>query len=240
MPSPWFGRHYETALKLTTFIQELIGRYQLGALKCSSDRTIFRARTFDHIVELRAIFDLQRTYLQFKSAISETKKLLLKPDLLLSTLFHLLEIKASTFRIEDGLPNHETYCSFIGQTQLSGLRTLMLLNRKLGNKEYQPFLLLFEDVWECEYLSEVDRFINFLCRKMISALSNPTNGKNYSEPACGSNILPSFSNGMVSSKNTYLKAGKLTIPAYRWSEWERCCRCNPRSIVRASNCSGLV
>jgi hypothetical protein len=183
---------------IDNILQETIGLYFLDTLMLRGDRKLLRARAFEHVVELRAIFDLQRTYLQASCPSTETQRALLKPGLLLSALFHVLELKASAFRTEDDLPGHETHCSFICQTQLSGLRALMLRSQKIFRRECQSLFRLLEEAWDCELLSDANQFLVLLCRKMITELSSQSDGKTYSKPACGTVILPDFHHGLVS------------------------------------------
>lgn len=171
---------------IENILQELVGQYILNNHKHRSDRLLFRASSFTHIAALRTVFDLQRTYLESPQPTLETRAATLLPEVLLSALSHLLEVKASAFRTADGLPDHDEYCSFIGQTQLSGLRALLLGKKKLPPRDYDAFILRFDEVWGPETLRAVDEFsVNHFCRSILIELSEGTREATYSTHACG-------------------------------------------------------
>lgn len=186
-------------LDIDNIVQELIGRYYLKASQHRTDRALLRACAFDHIVALRTIFDLQRTYLQSSELSFESRSSLLHPSILFSTISHLLEVKASAISTLDGFTDHDAYCSFIGQTFLSGLRALLLQKRDTPSTEHEAFVLRFDEVWGCETLRDVDHFvINLLCRRILAELSSPDNETQYSKPACGTVKLRDLCQDQVS------------------------------------------
>jgi hypothetical protein len=178
--------------------RELVGRYCLEASKHRTNREEARSSAFRHIIALRAICDLQRTYLLSSDLSLESKGCLLDPKLLLSILSQLLEIKASFFSARDGLPDHQAHCSYIGQTFLSGLRALLLHTNKPPRKDCNTFFLRFEDVWARENLQDVDHFsIKLLCNRMLSELVKEPETPLYGLAACGAVQLPDFYCGLV-------------------------------------------
>jgi hypothetical protein len=185
---------------IDNILQELIGRYVLEASKHASERSLLREIAFGHVVALRTIFDLQRTYLQSSDLSFETKSSILTPDILFSAITHLLVVKVSAFCAQDSLPDHDVYCRFIGQALVSGIRALHLQNRRLSPSEYETIMLRFTEAWNGETLHGVDQFsINFFCRRMLAELSTELENPRLSRPACGIVHLQDFHHGLVRS-----------------------------------------
>jgi hypothetical protein len=228
-------------LDIEHIVQELIGHYYLNASRYRSDRGRLRASAFQHIVALRAIFDLQRTYLQSSEPSFQSKTSILQPEILFSTIMHLLEVKASVFCTDDGLADHAEYLGFIGQTQLSGLRALLLQNKHISQNEYEAFLLRFEEVWGCETLCDADHFsIHFFCRRILVELSDESEGKVYSIPACGTVQLQDFYRGLVSSQASKLMVRVLTAVVPSGGS-RKCCGGHPsQRIGRVTKLNRLV
>jgi len=138
---------------------------------------------------------LQSPDLSFESRTS-----LLNPDILFLAIKHLLQVKVSAFCAHDGLPDHDAYCSFVGQALVSGIRALHLQNRRLSLSEYEAVIHKFELAWSIETLRGVDHFsVNLFCRRMLAELSNNEQNNRLSSPACGIVRLQDFFHGLVSS-----------------------------------------
>jgi len=222
-------------------VQELIGHYYLEVSRCRSDQGRLRSSAFQHVVALRVIFDLQRTYLQASKLSFQSKASLLPPEILFSTITHLLEVKVSAFCADDGLEDHAAYLSFIGQTQLSGLRALLLQDRSIPQNEYKKFLQRFEEVWGCETLCDVDHFsIEILCRRIIVELSDESEGKVFSIPACGVAQLQDFYSGLVSSQTLNFIGRLLTNVVSSWRSRKRLNERPSERIERIEKLNRLV
>ncbi|KUJ19505.1 uncharacterized protein LY89DRAFT_780432 [Mollisia scopiformis] len=189
---------------IDNIVQELIGRYSLDISEQTADRAVLRTTAFTHVVALRAIFDLQRTYLQSPDPSCEARFSLLNPNILLSVIKHLLDVKISAFCAHDGLPEHDAYCSFIGQTLVSGIRALHLQSRRLSLSEYQAVLQKFKLAWNNETLRGVDHFsINLFCQRMLAELSNKVQNHRLSSPACGILRLQDFFQGLYPPNDSH-------------------------------------
>ena len=152
-------------------LRELIGRHALDASLCGTDAQRLRTVSFQYVVSLKAIFDLQRTYLQSSNPKFESRSALLQHDLLFLAIMHLLGVKAESFSYRRDLPDHRKYCSFLAQVLLSGLRTLLLQRQCLSPDEHRMLLNRFDEVWKDEQLDSVDHFvIKWLCRQIIQEL----------------------------------------------------------------------
>jgi hypothetical protein len=185
---------------IDNILQELIGRYFLDVSEHLSDRALFRATAFSHVVRLRTIFDLQRTYLQSPDLSFESRTSLLDPDNLFSAIKHLLDVKVQAFCAHDALPDHDAYCSFIGQALVSGIRALHLRNRRLSSSEYETVILRFKQAWSTETLRGVDHFsTNLFCHRILAELSKDELNYQLASPACGVVRLQDFYHGLVSS-----------------------------------------
>lgn len=197
LASVWSTLHCRA--DIDNIVQELIGRYTLDISEHTADRSHCRAIAFSHVVALRTIFDLQRAYLQSPDPSFESRTSLLNSDLLFSTIKHLLGIKASVFCAHDELPDHDAYCSFIGQALVSGIRVLHLQNRRLSLSEHQAITKKFELAWDKETLRGVDAFsINLFCHRMVAELSNIIPHPRLSSPTPDLIQLQDFYRGLVS------------------------------------------
>lgn len=188
-------------LDIDNIVQELVGRYQLEIQRRESDHERLLATEFPHVVVLRIIFDLQRTYLQSSSPSSQTKSCLLNTKILLCGLSHTIDVKTTIFGANDGSSAIEgARHSFLGQTLLSGLRALLLRNKRLSQEEYESFNSRIGDAWGGDSLEDVDHFtVNQLCRGILAELNSDSPAFRGSEPACGTVVLPDFHRGLVSN-----------------------------------------
>lgn len=197
LASVWSTLHCRA--DIDNIVQELIGRYVLDVSEQTEDRALSRATAFSHVVALRTIFDLQRTYLQSPDPSFESRTSLLNPDILFSTIKHLLNVKASLFCVHDSLPDHDAYCSFIGQTLVSGIRVLHMQNKRLSISEHEAVMNKFELAWSKETLRGVDHFsINQFCHRMLGELSNIVPNSRLSSSTAGLIHLQDFYRGLVS------------------------------------------
>jgi hypothetical protein len=197
LASVWSTLHCRA--DIDNIVQELVGRYVLDVSEQTADRSLSRATAFSHVVALRTIFDLQRTYLQAPDPSLESRTSLLNPDILFSTIKHILNVKASFFCAHDSLPDHDAYCSFIGQTLVSGVRALHMGNRRLSISEHEAIMNKFDLAWSKETLRGVDHFsINQFCHRMLGELSNIVPNSRLSSPTRGLISLQDFYHGLVS------------------------------------------
>lgn len=187
-------------------LRELIGRHSLDVSLCGTDGHRFRAVSFRYLVSLKAIFDLQRTYLQSSNPTFESRSALLQHDLLFLAIMHLLGVKADSFSSQRGLPDHGKYCSFLAQVLLSGLRALLLRRQCLSSEEHEMLINRFDEVWKDEQLESVDHFIiKWLCRQIIQELSKDLQDSMYAQPACGIVNFPDFCDKLVRISKTKIR-----------------------------------
>lgn len=172
---------------------ELIGRYSLDISLYRNDFHRVRNISFQHAVALKAVFDLQRTYVQSSNPSFESKSALLHHDILLAAIIHLLDVKAQTSHPATEVPNYYAYCSFLAQVLLSGLRALLLRRRSLSLEEHNALTNRFDQVWTGERLENAEFFVvQSLCRRIIQELHKDAQDSKYALPACGVVELPDF------------------------------------------------
>lgn len=175
-------------------LRELIGQYSLDLSLHRGDHHRLRDISYNHIVALKTIFDLQRTYLQSSHLSHESRSSLLHHDLLFAAIVHLLDLKAETHRF----PDHHSYCSLLAQVLLSGLRALLLRKRSLTSKDFDTLTNRFDEVWAGERLEDVTLFVvQSLCRRIIQEFFKDTPSSKYASPACGIVHLPDFFHKLV-------------------------------------------
>lgn len=179
-------------------LRELVGRYAFEVAIYRNDSLRVRNTSFLYVVSLKAIFDLQRTYLQSSDPSFESKTYLVQHDLLFQAVIHLLEVKTESFGPHKELVDHKPYCGFLAQTLLSGLRALLLHKRSLMAEEHEMLTRRFNEVWREEQLDDVHHFVvQMLCRQIILELGMPAQDSKYTQPACGLVNLPDFAHKLV-------------------------------------------
>jgi hypothetical protein len=189
---------------IDNILNELVGRYSLESSVLSDDSDNLLNSSLSLAVVLRAIFDLQRTYLQCSRPAS---LYLLQPSKLLFAIIFLLRIKCRVTRLfEDKSEPCVTKRSFIAQTLVSGLRALWLWNYPLGQDKITQLRNTFQTAWKAnEELNSRDTFlVRTLCERIVDELGGfpvpssvvPPSG--LAQPACGQTQLRDYSTGLVS------------------------------------------
>ncbi|CAG8975001.1 hypothetical protein HYALB_00012133 [Hymenoscyphus albidus] len=192
-------------LDINNLVQELVGRYQLEIGKSGNAR--------------------ERTYLQSSNSSPETKSCLLDTEILFNVLSHLLDVKSTIFGTNDGaLPLEDARHSYIGQTLLSGLRALLLRNKRLSQEDYELFNTKIEETWGGDDLEDVHHFIVYqLCRGILAELNTTSPAFRGSEPACGTVLLPDFHKGLYpieERNNAVVDAVRRTMgPTQSLTDW---------------------
>src|SRR3954462_13380616 len=101
-------------------LRELIGRHALDVSRGRSDSSHARQAAVSHVQGLKAIFDLQRTYLQSSVPSVRYMSFLLPYELLFSIVLYLLDAIAAEFSSSTRLHVGDTLNSLMAQTLLSG------------------------------------------------------------------------------------------------------------------------
>ena len=186
-------------LDIDNVLRELIGTHFLNVSLARRDNSKLREAYIFHVVALRVIFDLQRTYLQSTLRSTESTSSALPPELLFSAVLHLLDvIVAGTISCSD-LSNEGPYNRLTAHTTLAGLRTLLLQKKSLSAREYDLLNSRFEEIYERGHWHGTAHTLMLrLCRQAIQKLASSSLDGRYTEPACCTASLPDFFSGLVS------------------------------------------
>ena len=180
-------------------LREIIGAHSLNVSIARRDSSKLREAYISHVVTLRVIFDLQRTYLQSSPRTTESKSSALPLELLFSAVLHLLDVIVLGCITCCDLSNEEPYSRLTAHTALAGLRTLLLRQKSLTALEYDTLNSRFEEIYERGHWYGAKYTLMLrLCRQAIQKLAGATLEGRYAEPACCTAHLPDFFNGLVS------------------------------------------
>ncbi len=180
-------------------LRELIGTHYLTVSLARRDHLKLREAFLSHIVTLRVIFDLQRTYLQSSIRSPESISSLLSRELLFSAVLHLLDVIVTGCITCSDLSTEEPYNRLTAHATLAGLRTLLLQKKSLTAREYDLLNSRFEEIYERGHWHGTGYTLTLrICRQAIQALASPVPNVEYAEPACCTASMPDFFNGLVS------------------------------------------
>ena len=177
---------------INSILVEAIGSHSLEVSVYRGDPERLRKVIDHHILNLKVIYDLQRTFLQSSPRKSKTLLSLLRREVLFSSIIHLLDVTAVAFSLPNGSP------SLVGgtlyaQTLLSALRALSLQDGVMKGDELDLLDRRFEETFKKRHLDDLNSFtINSVCRKMIKDLFQGREPRDISTPACGVTTLPDF------------------------------------------------
>jgi hypothetical protein len=183
---------------IDNILRELIGTHALNVSLARRDSLRLREAFLSHVVALRIIFDLQRTYLQSSIRSTESTSSVLPHELLFSAVLHLLDVIVAGSTSCSDLSNEGAYNRLTIHATLVGLRTLLLQKKSLTAREYDSLNSRFEEIYERGHWHGTGYTLMLrLCRQAIQALASPTPDGRYAEPACCAASLPDFFTGLV-------------------------------------------
>jgi hypothetical protein len=206
--------HLEKRTDIDNILRELIGQHALES--SVSGGQLGDAQTFQFVVSLKLLFDLQRVYLQSLNAASSAYFLQI-PQLFLAVSY-LLQIKpglVSRRGSREELPTAER--TFLLQTILAGFRVLSLRNHvEIASGATQPILSV-ENLgklrgscksWDDGERTELDTFIiDGLCESTLDDIGGFTTHVNPRKPRSELD-LPDYNHALVS------RVCKLFVLAY--------------------------
>lgn len=185
---------------INKILVEAIGSHTLNVRLHRGDPERLRKVLVHHVLNLKVIYDLQRNYLQSSPRTSKTLLCLLRREVLLSSIVHLLDVTAEALSLADGSPT-PVGGTLYAQTLLSALRALSLQDGNTTEREHELLDRRFDETFTKRYLDDLSNFtINSVCRRIIKDLLLGTEPKDLSTPACGVTTLPDFSSESVSPK----------------------------------------
>lgn len=152
---------------------------------------------------IRAIFDLQRTYLQGLRSIHDRQSsflhYLLPSDVILSAVMYLVHVKTSLFpctaTTAQDLMRHR---HFLVHTLLAGIRLLLLRGENLSPDAKFNMERAIRSAWQDPDLSGMERYlVSDLLPKAINSIGSPELCRSQSPLAMGKPGTPAFVSGMV-------------------------------------------
>jgi hypothetical protein len=183
---------------VNSILLESIGSHSLDVSVHRGDPERLRKAILHHVLNLKVIYDLQRSYLQSSPRKLKTLLSLLRREVLLSSILHLLDVTAVALSVAGGPPG-PVGGTVYAQTLLSGLRALSLHDGAMTENEHELLDRRFEETFKNRHLGDLDSFtINSLCRKIIKDLLLGTEPRELSTPTCGVTALPDFFSEPVS------------------------------------------
>ncbi|KAF2466165.1 uncharacterized protein BDR25DRAFT_79968 [Lindgomyces ingoldianus] len=158
----------------------------------TSDSTLNQASQL--VSWIKAIFDLQRTYLQSSNALSDLHSIIIDPYLVSATVFSVISLSSELYILPTNGPNVRAVGTQAACTILSGIRLLLLQQPlHLGVvDEIRIILSELRKVWKDPESPTLEATIITYCEWSIS---NDEEGRIYI-PACGDVELPKFTTGL--------------------------------------------
>ncbi|KAF1965866.1 hypothetical protein BU23DRAFT_574517 [Bimuria novae-zelandiae CBS 107.79] len=191
------GRH-----DVANLVREIIGQHSIdSSLQENEFRSIEESvRTIGWI---KIIFDSQRCYLSgIATGVAECPpyvlSCLLPPDLLLSTILYLINVKTRLFSSQTTLMTREFTRPrhILAQTILSGLRLLLLRKDGLETNDIRRLQNAINQAWRDDRLLGVERFIVAeLFAEILNALNEPSRENPYQREWTNAK-LPTYAAGL--------------------------------------------
>ncbi|KAF2016584.1 hypothetical protein BU24DRAFT_422957 [Aaosphaeria arxii CBS 175.79] len=193
-------QHLQGRQDISNILREII-----GDLALHHGETYEIEVSIQKIIWIKVIFDLQRTYLTGDGAgiagcPSYMLPCLVPQELLLSTIFFLVDVKSRLFPSQTTLMTREYTRPrhMLSQTLLSGLRLLMLRKEDIAARDRQRLQNLINKAWQHDRLQGVEGFVvSELFAGTLDLLNDLLNGgrdPHARERACAK--LPSWHVGL--------------------------------------------
>jgi hypothetical protein len=183
---------------VNSILLESIGSHSLDVSVHRSDPERLRKAILHHVLNLKVIYDLQRSYLQSSPRKLKTQLSLLRREVLLSSILHLLDVTAVALSLTNGSQS-PVGGTIYAQTLVSALRALSLHDGAMPGDEHAMLDRRFDETFKNQPLGDVDGFtINSVCRRIIKGLLLGAEPRELSTPTCGVTALPDFFSDSVS------------------------------------------
>jgi hypothetical protein len=156
------GRH-----DIANIVREILGQHAVDLALQWHDGLISNMEELMHAVcWLKAIFDLQRTYLQGQTGVDGCHpylvRFLLPADLVFSTIMYLVQVKLRLFPSATAtILEYSKYRYFLAKTLLSGVRVLLLRNEPLSAEKKYNLERAIRAAWQRQqsHLSPPERHL---------------------------------------------------------------------------------
>lgn len=168
---------------------------------------------------IKAIFDLQRSYLQGLTSVRECPPsllpYLLPLDAIYSTLMYLIRVKAELLPMTAaGVRDRTQYRYFLAEAVLAGVRLLLLRGESLHAEMRSNLERAMKTAWQHPGLSNEESYlVNVLLSRAINDIGGGADTSSGQSPlvASGGHFLPSFNSGLVSIFSYLLFPYQLTV-----------------------------
>lgn len=168
---------------------------------------------------IKAIFDLQRSYLQGLTSVRECPPsllpYLLPSETIYSTLMYLIRVKAELLPMTAaGVRDRAQYRYFLAEAVLAGVRLLLLRGESLHAEMRSNLERAMKTAWQHPGLSNEESYlVNVLLPRAINDIGGGADTSNGQSPlaASGRHLLPSFNSGLVSIPLYLLFPYQLTV-----------------------------
>jgi hypothetical protein len=202
---------------VNSILLESIGSHSLDVSVHRGDPERLRKALLQHVLNLKVIYDLQRSYLQSPPRKSKTLLSLLRREVLLSSILHLLDVTAVALSLAGGSPS-PVGGTVYAQTLVSALRALSLHDGAMTENEHEVLDRRFEETFKNRHLGDLDNFtINSVCQRIIKDLLLGTEPRELSTPTCGVTALPDFFSESVSPNVCVCGCILLRLASMFWS-----------------------
>jgi hypothetical protein len=186
---------------ISNILNEILGQHTLDLLHLQEASPTTITNRLCPIIWIKAIFDLQRTYLQATAGAHDCPVPGLIPtELLYNTLIYLLHIKTKLFPGTSPPEDDTSYQRMLlANTLLSGLRLLLLRNEYISPEKLRHLENTLQAVWEEHDLPECEHFVLFELFPEALDAESPTENQAGNDFAVGLRQVgvPTFVEGLV-------------------------------------------
>lgn len=173
----------QARIDICSVVREILGHFEIKAIgeaPSASD-------SFNFIVWMKVIYDLQRTYLQSSDPSPETLSYLLPPQILFKTLRRVLDIKPRLRPAESQTYPTQQPRFFAAQAILSGVRALILRGVSENSPDVEELhaieILIQKWIEECD--GGPEKFMLNQCHNGLVLLRRgPEPSSVWNKPAC--------------------------------------------------------
>lgn len=191
---------------VSNVLREIIGQHasELALLQLEEDRIASISPLMRAVTWIKAIFDLQRTYLQGTQDQDGwdpyLTPYLLPSNLIYSTLLYLVNVKTRLFpHPSTAIREFSKHRFYIAQTLLSGVRVILLRQDRLSAEKKYNFERALGAAWQHGRLTEVEAYLVYelLPEALDQIPSSDSADEHVLIPEAISAHIPSFMSGLV-------------------------------------------
>ncbi|KAF2734033.1 hypothetical protein EJ04DRAFT_524020 [Polyplosphaeria fusca] len=195
-------QHLQGRRDTANILREIIGQQSLS-LSLQNDDSQGLERSIQPIIWIKTIYDLERCYLSgIATGVSECPpyvlSCLLPPELLFSSILHLIKTKTRLFPSETALQTREFTRPrhILAQTLLSGLRLVLLRKESIAAHDKRRLQAAINAAWQNDRLHDVERFVVLeVFTAVLDSLNGPARKNAYIQDWANAR-LPMYTSGL--------------------------------------------